>query len=88
MVFRNVATYVLYIGILFYNVKLPTEIILAYTFFMFCGDGLMYLPKKIQKILWPIAEVDTYGKIYYNIEFVPVVILSAYIFFKTLYTIN
>lgn len=86
--FRNLATLVLYIGILFYKIKIPAVILLPYTFFMLIGDSYEYYPKNIQKMLYPIwFFFENMGPIGYNIEFLPIVFLSAYIFIKTLINI-
>lgn len=86
--FRNLASLLLYIGILFFNVKLPNWLLISYTFFMFLGDGYNYFPKNVQKQIAPTAFFfERNGPIYYNIEFLPIVILSIYIFIKTLYII-
>jgi hypothetical protein len=83
--FRNLATFILYIGILTSNVFIPPKLLLFYTMFIFIGCGYNYFPKKIKKTLYPINFFfENFGPIGYNFEFIPVVALSAYLFLKTL----
>jgi hypothetical protein len=84
--FRNLATLLLYIGILFFDVKIPNWLLLSYTLCMFIGDGNTYFPKKVQKIMYPIEFFfQDKGPAFFNMEFVPIVMLSIYIFITTLY---
>jgi hypothetical protein len=83
--FRNLATLILYISILFFNVTIPKPVILLYTFFIFLGDSYAYFPKKIQKKIQKIwFFFENYGNIGYNIEFMPIILLSIFIFFRSL----
>ena len=85
--FRNLATLLLYIGILFFNVKIPNWLLLSYTLCMFIGDGNAYFPKNVQKTMYPINFFfQDKGPAFYNMEFVPIVMLSIYLFINTLYT--
>ena len=84
--FRNLATLILYIAILFFNVQLPPPLLLLYTLFMFLGDSYEYFPEKMKKRLNPIWNFfEIQGPFYYNIEFLPIVLLSLYLFITTLY---
>jgi hypothetical protein len=83
--FRNLATLILYIGILSYNVSIPPVLLLFYTAFIFIGCGYAFFPKKVRKILYPINYFfENLGPVGYNIEFAPIVALSIYIFIKTI----
>jgi hypothetical protein len=82
---RNLATLLLYIGVLFFNVQMPPILLLLYTLCILLGDGYAYYPKKIQKIVFPIwFFFENLGPVGYNIEFVPIILLSGFIFIKTL----
>jgi len=81
--FRNLATLCLYIGIIFFDVKLPDELLLSYTFFMTIGDGMAYWPEYILQYVSPIANFFPDAGLY-NIEYVPMVLLSVYIFINTI----
>ena len=84
--FRNLATLLLYIGILFFDVKIPNWLLLSYTLCMFIGDGNTYFPKKVQQKLYPVEFFfQDKGPSFYNMAFAPIVGLSIYIFIKTLY---
>ena len=86
--FRNLATFILYIAILFYNVYLPPKLILFYTFFMILGDGYEYLPKTIQKKINPLwFYFENHGDIGYNLEFGTILLLSLFIFIKTIFNL-
>ena len=51
------------------------------------GDGFKYYPKSVQKMVYPLwFFFENLGPVGYNIEFLPVIFLSAYIFLKTLLT--
>lgn len=49
------------------------------------GDSYEYFPKKIQKKINPVwFFFENLGPLGYNIEFLPVIITSAYILIKTI----
>jgi hypothetical protein len=82
---RNLATLILYIGILFFNVQVPPALLLFYTLFILLGDGYEFYPKNIQKLINPVwFFFENLGPVGYNIEFVPILLLSGFIFIKTL----
>jgi hypothetical protein len=84
--FRNLATLILYIGILFFNVQLPPILIILYTTSIILGDGFEYFPKNIQKMIYPLwFFFEIMGPIGYNIEFGTIILLSLYILGCTLY---
>ena len=78
--FRNLATLILYIGIIFFNVQLPPILIILYTISMILGDSFEYFPKNLQNLLYPTWFLfEIMGPIGYNIEFGTIIILSMYI---------
>ncbi len=82
---RNLATLIFYIGILFFNVKIPPVLLLLYTLCILLGDGYEFYPKNIQKLVNPVwFFFENLGPIGYNIEFIPILLLSGFIFIKTL----
>ena len=83
--FRNLATFILYIGVLCNVVYIPPTLLMLYTFFIIIGDGYDYYPKKIQKIINPLwFFFENLGPFGYNIEFLTIIFLSIFIFLKTL----
>lgn len=83
--FRNLATLILYIGVLSNNVYIPPTLLILYTFFMMIGDSYEFFPKNIQKIANPLwFFFENLGPLGYNIEFLPIIFLSAFIFIRTL----
>ncbi len=83
--FRNLATLLLYIGILTNNVSMPPILLMLYTFCILIGDSYEYYPKKIQKMVNPLwFFFENMGPVGYNMEFLPIIFLSIFIFLKTL----
>ena len=55
--FRNLATFILYIGVLCNVVYIPPTLLMLYTFFIIIGDCYDYYPKKIQ-LFWHLLIIS------------------------------